>query len=156
MVANPGHHCGKTGNITVIAFPKSGRTWLIEMMRAVEGRNGSYEVTGSHRESAHGHPFLVYDWQLQENFRWWMKTRSSLHPFDYLGCVVVLIRNPMDVLVSSYYDRLYRAYGVFGRFSKLKSNVTLDAYVSKTQDRRKQFRPSIPLKTKEKQKFQEH
>eukprot|EP00971_Amphidinium_carterae_P151045 2995304-Amphidinium_carterae.1 len=37
MVANPGRHCGKTGTITVISFPKSGRTWLIKMMRAVEG-----------------------------------------------------------------------------------------------------------------------
>eukprot|EP00971_Amphidinium_carterae_P205364 4076082-Amphidinium_carterae.1 len=36
----------------------------------------------------------------------------------------------MDVLVSSYYERLYRASSVL----KLKSNVTLDAYVSKTQE----------------------
>eukprot|EP00971_Amphidinium_carterae_P351161 6491949-Amphidinium_carterae.1 len=74
------------------------------MMRAVEGRNGSYKVTGWHGEPAHGHPFLTSDWALEESFIFWSNTNAPPHPFDNLGCVVVLIRNPMDVLVSSYYD----------------------------------------------------
>lgn len=112
---------------SVLSFPGCGSTWLqVIMMVALSISNTSYMLDDelpasslfdahatlsvfekSHGEDFHDHPFSVSGPELQSKF-FHELSLSKMDPLSPGGKVILLLRDPLDVLVSVYYHRKYR------------------------------------------------
>ncbi|EGB10255.1 hypothetical protein AURANDRAFT_62889 [Aureococcus anophagefferens] len=107
-----GGRAGAAADAIILEFPKSGRTWLFglltEAARLKGGRN--FTVLRSHTMGVIDHPFLMSPDALAA-------AKTGL-----------LVRDPLDVLVSSYFERVYRAKGS----KAIPRHVQLKAFVEWT------------------------
>lgn len=109
----------------VLSYPGSGRTWLRAMLQLLGVRTGA-----SHGEPVHEHPFGLEADSLYQQFN----GRVCPPQFERCGIqnvpfqnTVVLIRDPLDIVVSNYYERKYRSQAYPGHV--LQAETTLDQYV---------------------------
>lgn len=105
-------NCISNKPLLTISHPKSGRTWLrclVANTWECMHNNNSLELSETIHVServlafSHGepfHPFSYTAWSLLYAYK-------NYEPFQAPNGVL-LVRDPRDVVVSSYYDRLYR------------------------------------------------
>eukprot|EP00930_Biecheleria_cincta_P008797 TRINITY_DN110369_c0_g1_i1.p1 TRINITY_DN110369_c0_g1~~TRINITY_DN110369_c0_g1_i1.p1 ORF type:complete len:370 (-),score=39.50 TRINITY_DN110369_c0_g1_i1:5-1114(-) len=136
-------------DIDIISYPKCGRTWLKTMLMAAADPftrkllftndtgiihailRGSY-LRGAHGEHFHRHPFYSWPSQLTQRFKTFTQNISDpFIPYQpwFFRKVVILIRDPLDVLVSSYFERVYRHFRWQAGIN-LPKNTTLDDFAS--------------------------
>lgn len=109
----------------VLSYPGSGRTWLRLMLNMLGVRTGA-----SHGEPVHEHPFSLDADSVYQQFN------GHVCPPQFENCgndnspwsnMVLLLRDPLDIVVSNYYERKYRAQAYPGHV--LPADMTLDQYV---------------------------
>lgn len=108
----------------VLSYPGSGRTWLRSLLHGLGIRTGA-----SHGEPVHSHPFSVFPHQLAEQIQ-----KGIINaPFSK---AVLLLRDPVDVLVSNYHERRFRAAANPSiPHYKISDSMTLDQYARDTLSR---------------------
>jgi len=118
--------------LALLAYPKCGRTWLTMMLKTVlRGAGAQIDWVNSHGEGVHGHPYLSTAAELEARFAAFAAAGSNVSAyFKDAQKTILLLRDPLDVLVSSFHDRKHR-----GRFNaigqkgyELPMNASLGEY----------------------------
>ena len=122
----------------VLEHPKCGRTWMGLLLTSL----GLRAPSKSHGWMVHAHPYSLSAAELSDEF-----SRSSWRYEAYLRRTnltrtLLLVRDPMDVLVSSYFERKYRAAGMAngrrpgwaqgrqGRDYSIPRSMSIEAYAA--------------------------
>ncbi len=102
------YHKLRAADAVIASFPKSGRTWLRAMLSRFYQRLAGLEemgLIGFHGLRAPGIPRVLFT---DDNYVADYTGRSADKSVYYDRRVVLLVRDPRDVAVSSYFQRRYR------------------------------------------------
>lgn len=106
----------------LLSFPCSGRTWLIRLLN-----NAGLTVGMSHGEPTHHHPQGLTGQQLFDQF----KENVVNVPFQN---VILLIRDPLDVMVCSYYERKFRGLDS-GYDDTIPDGMSLEEFIKRGSEK---------------------
>ena len=117
-------------DLIILEFPKSGRTWLYGLLHDATVFQGSNKsIVRSHTNGIIDHPFLMTPESLTSAFSSVPVSRR------FPSMTILLIRDPLDVMVSGYFERMYRAKGSkgLGPAMQLETYAKLHASVPRSR-----------------------